>query len=437
MRREATVSGIGKTTTPHIHSDSHPRTTPLPAIERAVLYTGVFLAPYATLRFSELFFTLSDFFFCLSLSLLFLTGRIWSNPLGKATPFWLIAFTLLFVGLMIGSLLHSSPERGLIVTAQYLFAYVFLMFILIRDEPKVAYRLAIIFLVSMVLLDLHGIITFYAVGYVPGEGKGVVTGGRRLATLLRNPNLAAAMNALTLPIPLYLWATGRIKSYVALPIIAVFIATVILTSSNSGLFVTLICLTVFTTFLLTPKLILRLALAMCILVAVVAGFGSKDLLPKTFQTRVLGALSSGDISEAGTFVSRAALIEEALQIISDEQIALVGLGADQFRERSVQTTPVHNLYLLLWVEGGLLALLGWIMFSAVGILHALTLRRAGGDKRALAAMMTTIAVFLTIALFNPHMYARYWTIPIFLCCGLGLAQLRQAAKFPKASLKRP
>ncbi|MEY9585800.1 hypothetical protein ABIA15_004621 [Sinorhizobium fredii] len=170
MRREATVSEIGETTTPHIHSDSHLRT--LPAIERAVLYTGVFLAPYATLRFSELFFTLSDFFFCLSLSILFITGRIWSKPLGEATPLWLIAFTLLFVGLMIGSILHNSPERGLIVTAQYLFAYVILMFILIRDEPKVAYRLAAIFLVSMVLIDIHGIITFYAIGYVPGEGKG-------------------------------------------------------------------------------------------------------------------------------------------------------------------------------------------------------------------------------------------------------------------------
>ncbi|WP_245364305.1 O-antigen ligase family protein [Sinorhizobium americanum] len=389
---------------------------------------GVFLAPYATLRFSELFFTLSDFFFCLSLFLLFITGRIWSKPLGEATPLWLIAFTLLFVGLMVGSLLHNSPERGLIVTAQYMFAYVFLMFILIRDEPQVAYHLAAIFLVSMILIDIHGIITFYTVGYVPGGGKGVVTGGRRLATLLRNPNLAAAMNALTLPIPLFLWATGRIKSYAALPVIAIFLCTVILTSSNSGLFVTLLCLALFTAFLSTPKLLLRLAIAGGILVAVVAGFGSKDLLPKTFQTRVLGALSSGDISEAGTFVSRAALIEEAFQTISDQQIAFVGLGADQFRERSVQTAPVHNLYLLLWVEGGLLALLGWIMFSAVGLLHGFTLRRAGGDKKALAAMTTTIVVFLTIALFNPHMYARYWTIPLFLCCGLGLAQFRETAK---------
>ncbi|WP_026186947.1 O-antigen ligase family protein [Ensifer sp. BR816] len=422
------MSEIGKTTTRY--SDNHPRAMhgPLSAVERAILYLGVFLAPYATLRFSELFFTFSDFFFCLSFLLLFITGRIWSKPLGEATALWLIAFMLLFVGLMIGSLSQNSPDRGLIVTAQYLFAYVFLLFILIREEPKEAYRLAVIFLVSIILIDIHGIITFYAIGYVPGEGKGVVTGGRRLATVLRNPNLAAAMNALTLPIPLFFWATGRIKSYVALPILALFIGTVILTSSNSGLFVTLLCLAVFTAFVSTPKLLLRLALGAGILAAVVAGFGNKDLLPKTFQTRVLGALSSGDISEAGTFVSRAALIEEALQMMSDERITLVGLGADQFRERSAQKAPVHNLYLLLWVEGGLLALMGWIMFSAVGVLHGITLRKAGADKRALAAMFTTFVVFLTVALFNPHMYARYWTIPVFLCCGLGFAQFRRTVQ---------
>ncbi|MBB4186327.1 O-antigen ligase [Sinorhizobium terangae] len=398
----------------------------LAAIERAVVYVAVFLAPYATLRFSDLFFTFSDFFFCLSLFLLLISGRILNKPLEQATTLWLVAFVLLFVGMMIGSLFHNSPDRGLIVTAQYLFAYLFLMMILVRNDPKEAYRLAAIFLASIILIDIHGIFTFYAVGYVPGEGRGVVTGGKRLATVLRNPNLAAAMNGLTMPILLFFWSSGRLKSYLALPIVALFIVTVVLTSSNSGLFVMAICLTVFVAFISTPRLLLRLTLGAAILLGALALFGSKDMLPRAFQTRVLDAISSGDISEAGTFVSRAALMEEAVQMISDEQIWFVGVGADQFRERSVQTAPVHNLYLLLWVEGGLLALVGWMLFSGVAVLLAVGIRRDGGDKHVLAAMVTTVIVFLTIALFNPHMYARYWTIPVFLCLGLGLAQLRRA-----------
>ena len=119
-------------------------------------------------------------------------------------------------------------------------------------------------------------------------------------------------------------------------------------------------------------------------------------------------------------------MEEAIEVISEERILIVGLGADQFRERSVQEAPVHNLYLLLWVEGGLLAVAGWVMFSGVGVLLWFAIRRAGGHKYALAAVATTLVVFLTIAMFNSHMYARYWTAPVFLCFGLGLTQLRGA-----------
>lgn len=422
------MSETGMTTAHQLRFASQPSRTNLrlAAIERAVVYLAVFLAPYATLRFSELFFTFSDFFFCLSLFLLLITGRIRSRPLERTTSIWLCAFTLLFIGIMLGSLFHGSPQRGLIVMGQYLFAYLILMVILIREDPREAYRLAGIFLVSVILIDIHGIITFYTVGYVPGEGKGVVTGGKRLATVLRNPNLAAAINALTLPILLFFWSSGRVKSYLALPALVIVIVTVVLTSSNSGLFSTALCLAVFIAMISTPRLLLRLALGAGIVVGGAALFGNKEMLPKTFQTRVLGALSSGDISEAGTFLSRAALMEEAAHIISEEQIRLVGLGADQFRERSVQSAPVHNIYLLLWVEGGLLALVGWLMFSGVGMLLALAILKVGGDKRALAAVVTTILVFLVIALFNPHMYARYWTMPILLCFGLGLTQLRGA-----------
>lgn len=208
--------------------------------------------------------------------------------------------------------------------------------------------------------------------------------------MLRNPNLAAAINALTLPILLFFWSSGRVKSYLALPALVIVIVTVVLTSSNSGLFSTALCLAVFIAMISTPRLLLRLALGAGIVVGGAALFGNKEMLPKTFQTRVLGALSSGDISEAGTFLSRAALMEEAAHIISEEQIRLVGLGADQFRERSVQSAPVHNIYLLLWVEGGLLALVGWLMFSGVGMLLALAILKVGGDKRALAAVVTTI-----------------------------------------------
>jgi O-antigen ligase len=418
-----------KTSAPQLYLRERSTTSDpyLAKIERAVVYAAVFLAPYATFRFSELFFTVSDFLFCVSLILLLVGGRASSKPLEKLTGLWLLAFMFLFLGIMVGSLARGSPERGLIVMAQYVFAYLILMLILMRNDHREIYKLAAIFLISVLVIDMHGIITFYTVGYVSGEGKGVVTGGKRLATMLRNPNLAASINALTLPILLYFWSSGRLKSFIALPAAGLILITVVLTSSNSGLFVTVLTMAVFTAGISTPRLLLRLTFGAAVFIGVFALFGSKEMLPKTFQTRVLGALSSGDISEAGTFTSRTDLMREAIQMISDEAIWFVGVGADQFREKSVQDAPVHNLYLLLWVEGGLLALIGWMMFSGVGFLLWLAVKKAGGDKHAMATVSTTVAALLTIAMSNPHMYARYWTIPVFLSFGLALVGLKRAA----------
>jgi O-antigen ligase len=401
------------------------RVSTIERIERVVIYIGVFLVPFANLRMPQLFFTLSDLFFCLSLVILVISGRIPNRPLEAATPTWLLAFTLLFVGLMASSILRGTAERGLIVTVQYLFSYLILLIVLVRKDAREAHRLAAIFLAAIVIVDIHGIYTFYTVGYVPSGEKGVVTGGNRLATVLRNPNLAAAINALAMPILLYFWASGRAKTFIALPVISVFLVTIVLTSSNSGLILAVLSLIVFTAFVVTTRLLLRAVIAVTILGAVFMMFGGTALLPNTFHKRVLSALSSGDVSEAGTLISRAKLMEEAVEVISQDRIVLVGLGADQFRERSVQEAPVHNLYLLLWVEGGLLALVGWIMFSGVGVLIWFALRRAGGGKPALGAVATTVAVFLTIAMFNPHMYARYWTAPVLLSFALGLAELRR------------
>src|SRR3546814_14727504 len=65
------------------------------------------------------------------------------------------------------------------------------------------------------------------------------------------------------------------------------------------------------------------------------------------------------MSQAGTFTGRMDLILEAWEIVEDTMF--VGIGVDQYRVVSPTQVPVHNMYLLLWAEGGLLALLGWML----------------------------------------------------------------------------
>jgi hypothetical protein len=389
--------------------------------ERLSVYLAVLLAPVATFRFSALYLTVSDLFYFLSLLLLLIAGRISLTPLGSVTSLWLLGCLLLVVGLLASSLLEGDALRGLIVASQYLFSYLLLLFILIRNNQQEAVRLAAIFLAGVVVIDLHGIITFYTVGYVPGPEKGIVSGARRLNTILGNANLAAAINALTLPTLLYFWLSHRIRARLAVPILAVMLVTVILTSSNSGIFVTCLSLILFLGSTMSHRLLLWL-LTIVALSAAIMYVGGAELLPPAFHKRVLGALMTGDVTEAGSAVSRFALMEEALHQIGEMGILLIGLGADQFRAISVHEAPVHNLYLLLWVEGGMLSLIGWLLFPLTVCVLAVVIKRSTGDQYLAAATMSTAVVFLVVAFFNTHMYARHWTTPLLLALGLGLAR---------------
>jgi O-antigen ligase len=420
---------------PHVPAKSRiivPRSINLQSLEHGLLYLGVALCPFALVRFGELFFTLSDFIFCISLGLLIISGRIRAMPLAEATPIWLLGFLMLFSGVMLGSALNGDVVRGLIVSGQYLFAYMALLLLIVRSNSEVMHKLALVFVFTILVVDIHGILTFYFVGYVPTTGKSIVTGGKRLATALRNPNLAASINALTLPLLYYLWSAGRIRTITAIPMLVVISTTVVLTSSNSGLASNLICSAVFALIVMNGKLMLRLMLATALVVVTFMSVGGTEILPKTFQNRVLSAFVTGDISEAGTFESRTELMKEAVSMISDRGIVVFGLGADQFREYSVQNAPVHNLYLLLWVEGGIVTLAGWLMFSIAGAQIGLALWRLRAARPVIALIASIVVTFLFIAAFNAHMYARYWTVPLLITYGLGLTHIRHLRGLRKA-----
>lgn len=399
----------------------------LARLEHYLLYLAVFLAPFLTLRFTEVFFTLSDLFFCASFVLLLITGRILAAPLGRLTILWMIGFALLLFGLLLASLLEGDPVRGFIVLVQYFFAYVVLLFALARDEPGAVERLALIALASVILVDIHGIYSFYFVGYIAGST--VVSGARRLGTLLGQPNGAAALNASVLPFVLYFWLTGRMKSWLALPILVLIFVTVVLTSSNSGLFIAVGALLIFAGSAMSYRLAWRLLILVVGLVAVLVA-GGDQLLPETFRLRVMDAMVSGDIDQAGTYVDRLKLVREAADMILQKEIVFVGIGADQFRIVSEQGAPVHNLILLLWVEGGVFALLGWLIFSVVGIKLALDVRRVDRNIYLSATVLSSIFVFVAFAAVTAHLYARYSLIPLLVSYGMAESWLRLRSERP-------
>ncbi len=392
--------------------------------ELIAVVLGVFLSIYSFLRFSSFLFTLSDFLYSVSFVLLALSRKLPQNPLGNATPFWFVAYTLLFIGLLLSSTLYGDPIRGLVVLSQYAFSYIVLLYVLARSYSQTK-LLGLTFVMSLVLIDIHGIIVFNLYGYDPHSE--IVTGANRLATVLGQPNLAATVNALTLPLLLYFWSTGVLSVWLGAVAFFTTSVAVILTSSNNGLLAYSLSLIVYLLGILSRKLVLRLVMIAICIVAV-GSIGGTRLLPETFQKRVLDALMSGDVTEAGTAVSRIELMKEAIHLIAERGILLLGVGADQFRLFTAEQAPVHNLYLLLWVEGGAVALFGWMLFPLTAFYIWAESKSFPGSRTARALILSEFSVLLLAAFSNTHLYARYVLTPVILAVALALnhfAQQRQ------------
>jgi hypothetical protein len=358
-----------------------------------------------------MFFTLSDALFSIALVSMLLKGKLPSNPLGMLLVFWLTALLLIFSGIYASSIIEGQFARGAILSLQYMFCFLVLPFILIRENERRVIQLLLIFIMGVIAVDVHGMITFYTIGYIP-ESR-VVTGGGRLATLFGNANATGVLNGMMIVTVVWLRLSGRISLMLATSFLMVMLWTLVLTSSNTGLIATAAGLAVFLISTCRPKLIVAAAVAVSIGFFFVY-FGGLEYFPGAFQKRVLGALESGDITEAGTFVGRAELMKEAFVMLDGRELSLVGIGADQFRVQSAQGAPVHNSFLILWVEGGVFSLVGWCLFSSVGFVIWLYSISQRVETVSSAAVMAVFAAFAVLANAAAHLYARTWYVALLL-----------------------
>ena len=381
------------------------------SFERLLLYAAVFFSPFLDLSAEAIYFTLSDSLYCAALVILLLRRCLPSAPLGFLVWPWITSFVLIVGGLLVSSMLEGDTERGVILLLQYSFCFIALPYILLGWNEKEAYRLLYVFLAGVIALDLHGILTFYLVGYVPGSP--VVSGSGRLETLSGSSNATACLNAMTIVTVLWLYLSGKLSFGLSAALFAVMLVTIVLTSSNGGILAMTTGILAFLACSLRLREMLKI-LPILILPGLFLLAGGAEYLPSTFQKRVLPALVSGDVSEAGTFESRSALMQEALDMINADQISLIGIGADQFRLKSVQEAPVHNAFLILWVEGGILSLLGWVLFCSLGFILWVVARRQGIMPYGRAAVFAAFIVFIVVANVSAHIYARYWYTALLL-----------------------
>ncbi|HEX5080387.1 MAG TPA: O-antigen ligase family protein, partial [Geminicoccaceae bacterium] len=384
----------------------------LGALELPLTRLAIFFSVFPMLRPGELFFTYSDILFCLSGVLLLLSGRLRFAPMGPLTGPWLMSFAVLSLALIISSLLGPAPERALIVVGQYAFAYILLAYIVVRDDQAIVDSFIRAFVLGTVCVNAYGLVIYFTGG---DDTFRLVTGSGRLTSFMGNPNANANVIGLTLPLLFYLWFSRRWRLPYVLVSVAILAYALVATSSVGGLLWSLAGVGVFIVLAIRWRLLVGIAVVVAVALPLLEVYGPL-ILPETFQVRVLQALEAGDLQHAGTFSSRMGLIHEALEVV-DERL-LFGMGVDQYRAESEMGAPVHDIYLLLWAEGGLPALIGWLMLPQIIILAAVRMLGRPRGRLIAATTLAVVTVFLLAATGSAHMYARFWVVPLHLCVAL-------------------
>jgi hypothetical protein len=114
---------------------------------------------------------------------------------------------------------------------------------------------------------------------------------------------------------------------------------------------------------------------------------------------------------------------------------LIGQGADQYRVLSQYGAPVHNSYLLLWVEGGVPALIGWICLVTIPLVGSLLVGK--GQRLVAATGFAVGTVSALMGLTGAHMYARHGYVPLHLAMALVFATAAGARARRVVPYRRP
>ncbi|TCU15176.1 O-antigen ligase family protein [Rhizobium sullae] len=383
---------------------------------------AVFLSPMNFLRLPFFYFTLSDAFACICLFILVLRGRLRFDPIGAVpTVVWLLGLCMLLTGLLVSSMINGDPLRGTVYIVQYFFAYFILLVVIGSSDRQRLLLMSKVYVASILLMCLHGA---YVINIVAETNTTFVSGSGRLTGFVERENECSALIALSVPMMLT-FCFGRGSSKLGLLALPFMGYGVMLTGSNTGLASFLLGVGLFCALTLNVKLLAPIGALSAILIVIVQRWG-RDYLPAAFQRRVLGALESGDLDQAGSFQHRVQLIHEAIGRTKDT--FLFGLGADQYALTSVLTQPVHNLYLLLWTEGGFLSMVGFIVMIGASFGPALSAWQQPGGRHLAASAICTVCLFLFLINAFPSVYGRFWAMPIILTVALANTCRHQSSR---------
>lgn len=373
-----------------------------------VFSLGLFLSVFQNFRYGNVNFSLSDALFTICILWVFVFYK--ANKLDSRTKLYLtiLAFSifLLLVGLALSSIVNGDPNYGLKVGSQYIYSYLLLpitFFVIVKNKRQLFY-IAKIFIFALNALIL--------IGYIYGffDPSLVYSDYGRFSSFLENPGILSKLISLTFPILLWVFLSKKISLTYLIFSFIVYFSGLLFCSSFAGFISTFLSLFVF--LMLNKKTFYLTLIISGSFLALLSFYNVESWsLPEVFQKRIIPIVAGdSDISEAGSYSVRIDLFKEAENQIINSPV--IGLGTDQF----TGYVSVHSTPILLWVEGGILSFLGWIGINLLVFkLSISSLKRQGRSKDGALC----ISVFLTFSFISftyPHLYSRYWVIP--LCIAL-------------------
>jgi O-antigen ligase len=382
-----------------------------------LFYAATFLVSYNIWRIGSINLTFSDVLFTILLVVLAARSKLEPVPLGSMTAPWMLLFATMIAGLFLGSLVNGDLARWGIVAGQYTFSLLLLPMIFLAQPRTVLHGAVFAFVAGVTSMEVIGIAAYYlfpsANAAAAFFGHDFVTPAGRLGSFVGEANWNGVMIAMALQYVIYCVRVKIISQPVALAIGTALAWALLLTGSFTAFSAALIgglINVVVGRALPSAKVVVAAVLLATFLWQ--TGYRAPDV----FTRRVGGAYQSGDLEQAGTFTGRKELVIEAWRKVEDTTI--VGMGVDRYREWSDGNAPVHNIYLLLWAEGGVFALVGWLGILFILFMIPISVWRI--DRLAAALGCSTGAIFVIVSIATPHMFGRLWIVPFLIACGIAL-----------------
>lgn len=322
--------------------------------------------------------------------------------------------TLLIVsGLGISSIFSESYEdvRIFVIGGQYLISLLFFIVLLsMLDHPSIVTAIkgylyggiALVFVSIVVFLFFHDI----------GRSMGWIRSTNRIHMWM-GPNGFANHLTLVAMFVLYWYGILQKKYYLAVPLVMFFFVLILMSGSNGGLLL-FVFGAVLMSFIVDRRMFLVVGggiIAFSILI-----FFNIELLVQEYGLRVLHRFmwtQDFNHTNIGSLSSRVETFEHAWQYIIVSPILGAGAGAAHafgiLHTGVGGSQQVHNTFLLLWLEGGILSLLGVLLIFC--FMTGVAIKFKGSMR--LFILLNIALLFLSL-MMNSHFYAVWRLMPLYL-----------------------